>query len=144
LYGAVRRLAYIERTTNYTTTADLLANAGDVFSSDQTFTADGTSSYIVQFYTPRLIQSNNFGTLSVILTDGGNNGLGRLAFQQPSDGNENGAGGLFQRFYTPAAGSRSLNVRGVINSGTGTIGAGDGTGSNDMPAFLAIYGPVLT
>lgn len=144
LYGAVRRLAYIERTTSYTTTATTLSTATDIFSSDQTFTADGTSSYLVVFYVSYMGNSNASGTVATVLTDGGNNGLGRFFAIQPSGANELQAGGIYQRFYTPAAGSRSLNVRAFVNAGTGTLGASDGTGTNDCPMFLAVYGPILT
>ena len=96
------------------------------------------------FYVSYMGNTNANGTIAVILTDGGNNGLGRFVAIQPSAANELVPGGVFQRFYTPAAGSRSLNVRAFVNAGTGTLGASDGTGTNDCPMFLAVYGPILT
>ena len=145
LYGAVRRLAYIERTTNYSITATTIATGTDMFSSDLTFTADGTSSYLVAFYAGSYSShSGSGGVVELYLTDGGNNALGRFSQQQINTTGNLPGSGVRQRYYTPASGSRSINIRGIVNSGTGTLGMGDGVSTNDMPGYLAIFGPIIT
>jgi hypothetical protein len=145
LYGAVRRLAYIERTSNYQTTATTVATAPNMFSSNLTFTADGVSSYLVVFFSgSSMSHSGASGLISVFLTDGGNNALGRLSFHQQSGADERQNGAIHQRYYTPTAGSQSLNVRAHTNSATLTMLMNNGVGENDVPGFLAIYGPALT
>ena len=144
LNASLKRIAYIERTTNYTFTATTVATGTDMFSSDLTFTADGTSSYLVVF-NPGSYSSHSGagGIVETYMTDGGNNALGRFSQQQiNTTGNLPGA--IRQRYYTPASGSRSVNIRGIVSSGTGTLGMGDGASTNDLPGFLAIYGPVTT
>ena len=145
LYGAVRRLAYIERTTDYVFTATTVATSTDMFSSDLTFTADGTSSYLVVFYSGAgQSHTGASGVISVYLTDGGNNALGRMTRHQHDGAAEITPGAVAQRYYTPASGTRTINVRAIVNNATGTLYMSDANGTNDMPGYLAIFGPILT
>jgi hypothetical protein len=145
---AARRLGLETRTTNYTANQTALASASNVFSGSITWTADGTSTYWVEFFSPRVIMPNNAGTFFTLnLVDGSGGGLGMAAlvfnnnttgFQVP----------LSVRVpYTPAAGSRTVNFRAVKN-GTGdpSIQAGSGgSGLLDaLPMWFAVYGPELT
>ncbi len=138
-------MAYIERTTDYVFTATTIATSTDMFSSDLTFTADGTSSYLVVFYSGAgQSHTGASGVISVFLTDGGNNGLGKMTSHQHDGAAEISPGGIAQRYYTPASGSRSLNVRATVNNATGTLLMSDGNGTNNMPGYLAVFGPILT
>jgi len=147
LTGA-RRLGFETRTTAYTANQTALASATNVFSSSITWTADGTSTYFVQFFSPRVIMPNNSGTFFTLnLVDGSGGGLGMAALVL----NNNNPGfqiPLSVRVaYTPAAGSRTINFRAVKN-GTGDpiIQAGSGgSGLTDaFPMWLAVYGPETT
>lgn len=138
--ASIKRLAFIERTTNYTINQTSISAASDVFSSDLTWTADG-STYIVEFFGLVGTVANQF--TKVFMTDGGNNGRGALAVIY--FGNETGVQAVYARkYYTPSAGSVTINVRATVPSGSTSINAGDGTGTNDPPAYLAVYGPVTT
>jgi hypothetical protein len=137
----LRRIAYIERSTAYTINQTAIASATDIFSSDLTWTATGAT-YIVEIFC--LAQSPANGFTKIFLTDGGNNALG--SFGTCSAGTQITLVPFFARkYYTPAAGTATINARGIyLTTGNGAIQAGDGTGSNDPVAFLAVYGPVLT
>jgi hypothetical protein len=147
LYGTIRRIAYQERTTDYTSTATTIASATNVFSSNVTFTADGTSKYLVEFYCPRYLTSTTADAgFGLHLTDGGNNGLGLLSSIGVANGDSARTSVLARVYYLFSAGAISINLRGVIGAGTGTINAGSGgaTTASYFPAYLAVYGPPLT
>lgn len=137
----LKRITYIERSTAYTVNQTAVASATDIFSSDLTWTATGAT-YVVEFF--GLVQTAATGFTKMILTDGGNNGLGAIGVAYA--GSQVTIQGLFARkYYTPAAGTATINVRGIYaTAGNGALNAGDGTGTNDPIAFLAVYGPVLT
>jgi hypothetical protein len=147
LTGA-RRLGFETRTTNYSANQTALASASNVFSGSITWTADGTSTYWVQFFSPRVVMPNNSGTfftLNLVDGSGGALGMAALVLNNSSIGMQNP---LSVRVpYTPAAGSRTVNFRAVKN-GTGdpTIQAGSGgSGLTDaFPMWLAVYGPETT
>jgi hypothetical protein len=147
LNNTVRRIAYVERTSDFTSTATSIATATDIFASDITFTADGTSRYLVEFYTPLLRQpAVNDSYASVVLTDGGNTGRGTMALISVTNGDSARATILARSFIQFSAGSTTLNLRLVVSSGTGTIVSGNGgTGITSwFPSYLAVYGPPLT
>jgi hypothetical protein len=138
LYG-MRRLANQTRTTNYSVTSPTAT--GNVFSSAATFTADGTSTYIIEWSLPFVITGAATNILYVMFYDGATQ-LGQ--YEVYSAGSSIGVPVYGTRFYTPAAGSRSIQIAARQNAGTGEIRCGDGTGGNYLTAHLAVYGPVLT
>jgi hypothetical protein len=138
---SIRRIGFQSRTTNYTINQTVLSSATDIFTSDITWTADG-STYIVEFHGIVTTAANGYSFIA--LTDGGNNGIGSLAVVH--FGSIAGVQTVYtRRYYTPAAGSVTINARGRFSTaGNGALVAGDGTGTNDPPAYLAVYGPVTT
>ena len=146
LYGPVRRIAHIERTTTYTVSATTLAAAADVFSSDLTFTADGTSKYLIEFYCQRFVTGAADQFVFVNLVDGSGTGLGSLAGVL-NVSSTTYAPAFARVFYQPAAGSFSINVRATKSGGAdGAIyGGSGGTGATSaFPMYLSVYGPPLT
>jgi hypothetical protein len=147
LTGA-RRLGYQTQSSNYTVNQTALASASDMFSSDITFTADGTSTYWVEFYSGRVVSPNANSTYSwLVLTDGGNNALGTMAivFNNATTGFQIP---VYSRVpYTPAAGSRTINTRAIYSGTSGMVfygGSGGATPGDMMPMWLAVYGPETT
>jgi hypothetical protein len=148
LTGA-RRLGYQTRTTNYTAdqTYANIASAADMFSSDITFTADGTSTYWVQFYCGRVLAPAVANAYSgLYLTDGGSTTRGLMAilfnnadvgFQLPCHARVP---------IIPSAGSFTINIRATATLGSFTWGAGAGgaTEFDNFPMWLAVYGPETT
>ena len=137
----IRRFAYTTRTSTLVCSGTSFATGTEVFASDITFTADGTSTYWVEFFLPGF---NTDGTTHVTyfgLSDGSTTQIGLLTQYSLVAGF---FGSTIQRFpYTPAAGSRSLNVRCWVSGSSSTIYAGV-SGADFGPAYLAVYGGYLS
>jgi hypothetical protein len=145
-FNSLRRLAYQTRTSSYTTATSTPASAAKAFSSDLTFTSDGSSLYLIEFYCSRLQTSaviNDFIAACLFDVTGGVS-LGHFGMVQTPVANNSSAPLLGRIWITPAAGSRSYNT--VIthgsNAGTAYAAALGGTaGSSPIPMFMSIYGP---
>ena len=147
IYQGVQRLAFGTRTTNYSISSTTLAGAADAFASDLTWTADGTSSYRIEAYWPFIESAQTANALiQMWLVDGSGTGLGRLGYVGYADGTRSGAQGAVNPsyFYTPAAGSTSINMRMIYENGPGNASAGAGGSAANVPAYLAVYGPTIT
>jgi hypothetical protein len=151
LYDSVRRIAFTQRTTSYNVNATSVAGAGDVFTGGGatgaalTWTADGTSAYRIEFFCPFVDTATNAGAaVSIHLTDGSGNDLGRIAIVGNADGSRNEDAAQFAvYYYTPAAGSRTINVRATRNVAGGLLACGAGGSGSTVPMFLAVFGPAL-
>ena len=146
LYDSIRRLGFEQRTSNYSISSTTVAGAADVF-TDVTWTADGTSAYRIEAYFPFVESAQAANAfVEVWLVNGSGTGLGRLAYVGYADGTRSAAQGAVNPsyFYTPAAGSTSINIRIINFGGTGNASAGAGGAAANVPAFLAVYGPALT
>ena len=149
IYTGVVRLGFGTRTTDYVATATTTAAAADIFSSDITFTADGTSTYFVEFYTMRVINPGSSGPyLSLMLVTGAGTALGSmgLVLGTPPGAQGSQAPIHLKVPFTPAAGSTSVNIRGVRSGADFTIAGGNGgTALTDpFPMWMAVYGPDVT
>ena len=149
LRDSIVRLDTQTRTTEYTSTVTTIAGASDVFATDVTFTADGTSAYIVEFFCCDMVQpATNDVKASVHLVTGAGTGLGNMvAFMGIGNANTLGISVYSVFSYTPSAGSTSINIRGVINA-AGTMRLRGGTGGSGLedyvPTRLSVYGGKLT
>jgi hypothetical protein len=145
LYQSTRRLAYQTRTSTISSiTATTFATGTSIFDTPATFTADGTSSYLVEFHVALCIHAGGANQISLVLADS-TTAVGVLALPCSTGGGGDGVP-VFCRFYwTPAAGSRSLNVRCFVNANEAQLYMGTGTGgaSSYTPGYLAVYGPLI-
>ncbi len=138
LYGNVRRLAYQTSTSNQTTTTSF-ATAPNLV-SDATFTANGTSSYLVEVYIPLAETGGTNGSYIDIRFDIDNVDIALISRITRSEGTNASSASVFARFfYTFASGSRAVNMRPVHVGTAGTV-----YGTQGLPIALAIYGPPLT
>ena len=143
LYGSIRRLGLVTRTSNYSISSLTVAGAADVFSSDITWTAESGVAYIIEFYCPILYTGNGATAESFAhLVDGSGNNLGALAYA--GTGANQGSSQYVKMRYTPGAGSKSVNIRGRYIGVAGNLYAGNGGDGDYMPAYLAVYGPDIT
>jgi hypothetical protein len=118
--------------------ATTFAGASELFSAgDATWTADGTSTYLVEFFVPFVVTASATHTTNFGLSDGGSTQLALLG----QINNLAGIGTPFHArfFYTPAAGSRSVNVRVWVTSNTSDL-YGENAGSGFVPMFLRVTG----
>lgn len=150
--GSNRRLDYQTRTTTYTVSSGTFSGASDIFSTNLSFTANGTSTYWIEFYSTFAYTGYTGvdSAVSIYLTDGSGADLGRC-FVSPKnnvDGARTYSGVCFKVPYTPSSGTKTINFRAFLSSGStttsGGISAGAGGAGNDMPMFMAVYGPALT
>jgi len=142
LYAPTRQLAYVTRgasgTDNYTVSDTSSPGGTDIFSSDASWTADGTSTYWVEVYFSIVECGASAGSEVIIhLVNGSGTSIYRLGVI--------GQASVRHIFhvkvpYTPAAGAAAVNVRAYRAVSNGTMYAG----SPGPVAYLAVYGPVLT
>jgi len=146
LYKSVQRLGFQTRTTDYTVSATSIASAADIFASDITFTADGTSAYRIEACFPRISTASNANSsVTLNLVDGSGNDLGAMALVGEPDGGTTIHSPVFVvYYYTPAAGSRSINVRAIRSVANGIIYNGAGGSGARLPSYLAVFGPAIT
>jgi hypothetical protein len=144
----IRRLGYVQTTTSYSVTSTTVAGAANLFASSITFTADGTSAYRIEFFCPQVQAGVALNaSIQANLVDGSGNDLGRLCDTPLSSASTPPAQSLFNAvyFYTPTAGSKTVNARGVYVGATGgQFICGAGGSGNRVPMYLAVYGPPLT
>jgi len=149
LYGSIRRLGFQTRTTDYTINTATLASAADVFSSDITWTADGTSTYWIEGQVQGYTGDTAGQFVEVFLVNGAGTALNRaylIAYNMVTGQRLFGTG-RFSIPYTPSAGSVSINVRAVYNAasnGAALQASAAGAGTTYSPMWLAVYGPNLT
>ena len=144
LRDSIIRLGFQTRGTggadNYSITQTLLASATDVFSADISFTADGTSSYLIEGYCPAITQGQSNQTVSAILVKGDGTSLGSVCDSFNSVG-VSVVPFFFRYWYTPSAGTQTINLRGVRDAASnGTMRFGGGY----APGYIALYGPPTT
>jgi hypothetical protein len=147
----IKRLAYQTRTTSYTVDQTAIASAANVFGTSAIWTADGTSAYSVEVYFPRVTAPANTATYVEIdlynVTTAAS--IGTLGFVQTNSATPEMSTAFFGKyFYTPAAGTTTLNVRVVRSAasvnGNVAMGSGGAALTSYMPGFIAVYGPPLT
>jgi len=137
----IKRLGYVERTTQSDSSASTFAAGTNLFATDITFTADGTSAYRIEFFGgPGDTQAGGrdiYLALSVSGTE-----TGRFHIFDVSS--RLGVQIACVRYLTPTAGSKTINFRHLSGGTLTTIRSGNGTGTNQFPMFMAVYGPDLT
>ena len=138
------RLAYQTRATNYTISATTWAAAAELF-TDVSWTADGTSAYVVEVLSGINFYAGSTG-YNVYISLGTGSGTELVTMAQKADP-PRAPIGLFKYFYTPSAGTATLNVRawkeGGGSDGTIEIAAGSGRAVAGL-AYIAVYGPQTT
>jgi len=128
------------RTTNATgISATSFAAASELFSAgDATWTADGTSTYIIEFFAPDVVTNTATHATFFGLSDGGANQIGLLGRMNNLAGI---SGSVFLRYYyTPTAGVKSVNVRVWVTSNTSDVYGETGAGSSYTPMYLRVIG----
>lgn len=142
-----RLLGSRTRTTNYTSDQTTLSMA-NMFDTGITWTADGTSTYWVEFYCPRLVLPNTGGAyVTLCLVDGSGNGLGAAALILSGSATGNQMPVYARVPYTPASGSRTINFRAPYGTAANAVwygGSGGATTSDLLPMWMAVYGPQVT
>ena len=141
-FNNFRRLAFATRTSNYQTYANTIAGAPEVF-SDISFTANGTSSYLIEVGLGTSTYPSASGLVqSIYLTNGAGTAIALIANWQMQQ-QDRSSTGITKYWYTPSAGTITLNVVGTVNDPAQnfTINAGTGVGGAAIPMYIAVFGP---
>lgn len=138
---APRRLAYVTRgsagTDNYTVSDTTSPGTTDIFSSDASWTADGSTYWIETYFSIVEAGSSAGSEVIIHLVDGSGANIHRLGVV----GQASVRHPLFLRVpYTPSAGSAAVNIRAYRSVSNGIMYAG----SPGPVAYLAVFGPDLT
>jgi len=139
LYSSQKLIGTRTEGGNYTVNQTLIASASDVFSSDITWTANGTSAYRIEFYCGAMANAAG-GFTQVILVDGSGTKIQQIAQCTASVAIRCPC--FVSVYYTPSAGSASVNIRGIYAT------AGNGTLFSSAADFqimrLSVFGPDIT
>lgn len=145
LYSTVQRLAYQQRTTDYTAQGTEPGTNGNIFASNLTWTADGTSAYRVEFFACQMSTGSTAGSEAFIsFVNSAGTSLGRMYNVGVADGTRSASNGVYiSWYYTPTAGAAAINARGWRSNSDATIRGGASGAGNYVPMFMAVYGPAL-
>lgn len=113
-------------------TADTVVTAG-------AFTADGTSAYLIEFYSYSVIPGATAAgrNVSIQLFDGAT-AIGTLGIVQTPAAAATVVPVRAARRLVPANASKTYAVKAIVNAGTGTIDAGAGGSGVAMPGYIRI------
>jgi hypothetical protein len=133
--GGTEELGYTEFTADVTISATSEAAATTVVTASA-ITFDGSTTAIIEFFSPAVDPSGVAGTIDLFLFQDGSS-IGRLSKTRAGD---TGAGGpvFAARRLTPASGSRTYSVRGMRTVSNGNVRAGAGGSGNFMPGYIRI------
>jgi hypothetical protein len=134
---AVKRIGFQERLTSYSVNATSVATATNIFTNNITWTANG-GTYLIRAYFPFAETGQTANSwLNIHLVNGAGASISSLGYVGYGDGTR-GAVSIcsFDYFYTPSAGSVSINCRAYYNTSAGVLNAANN--------YLAVYGPILT
>lgn len=138
-----RRLAYITRDTLYSATSSTVAGAANIFASDLSITANGSTAYRFEIYFPSVYaEAVGNGNTSVTLVKGDGTTIG-----YPGVGGRTTSGNVGQYYfyscfsYVPAAGVQTFNVRATHLNANGGTGYPQYTANTSILMHFAIYEP---
>lgn len=157
IYGGVQRLSQVTRTSDYTVNATTGSGAANIFSSNLTWTADGSSSYVFTFSSPSFqggVASANATFAYLIVWDVTANaqvGSSVWTLSRCTSAGEAPGPTYVQQVITPTAGVKTWNVRCYYynfgGAGAVTIFPIFQVGTGDLwanSAFAAIYAGGVT
>ena len=124
IYNGQRVYGLQRRTTDYTFFAGAMTSASDMFATPITFTADGTSSYILECAFVYNMSATSTGYIASSFYNSGAAILETSAISS-STATATNVWTVYNKFiWTPSSGAKSINVRGGVgNTATAT---GDG------------------
>lgn len=129
-------IAYGIKTSTVTTTGTTFATGADILTSALSFTADGTSSYLIRCIGVDWQNSGASNTNDLRLNLDSADGGFMALWTCPGVSNLAPVTGYI--LITPSAGTHTVNARFTVSAGTGTITAGSGGAGNRGPAVVTI------
>jgi len=139
-----RRLGTVTLDGSYSVSSSSLGSAANIFSSSITWTAVASTEYRIELIIPFLETATNAGaTIYTDITDTSTNAAISVARTGSGNGTNAAYGTITQIVYwTPGAGSKSVNARAFNTVATGTL---YGRSAFEVaPMRLSVFGPVST
>ena len=135
--GGFSVVDYAEFTSNVSITATTEGTAQSVVSGAG-FTADGTSHYLVEFFSPSSHPDTGAAgrSLVFVMLDGATV-IGQSSVTTPASSTDN-VPINFRRRLVPSAASHTFAVKAFVSAGTGVIGASTGGAGNALPGFIMV------
>lgn len=133
---ASAELSYVEITSNVSIVSTSAGAPTNIITSGVIATDGGTRIRIEFCTTAWFPPAAGSITMHALLTEVSVGAKGQIGQLKSAAGAF--APVLFVREFTPTAGTHQYQVGGWCDSSSGTVVAGDGTGSNVTPAFLRI------
>ena len=133
--GGEYQIASATRATNYTIQATSIGSAEEAF-SDVSFVADG-GTYVVEVGFPAWISGTANYNLYCYLCDGDGNAIATIGQLATSSGVGRIGPNAFRYYYTPSAGTRTVNIRFTKESGSanGTVEVDASSGRSVAGSF---------
>lgn len=133
--GGEYQIASATRATNYTVQATSIGSAEEAF-SDVSFVADG-GIYVVEVGFPAWITGTANYNLYCYLCDGDGNAIATIGQLATSSGVGRIGPNAFRYYYTPSAGTRTVNIRFTKESGSanGTVEVDASSGRSVAGSF---------
>ena len=131
-------LAYTAYTANVNPTATVEASADTVVTASAVV-FDGSTVVMVEFFCPIARANASAGaTMNIWLFDNGTSiGTFAVVGQGTTQANEYKPV-MAARRLTPSAASHTYSARATVSTGTGVVGAGNGTAANQGPGYIRI------
>jgi hypothetical protein len=125
IYKGQRVYGFQRRTTDYTFYAGSMTLASDMFATPITFTADGTSSYILECAFVYSMSATSTGYISSSFFNSGSVILETSAASS-SNATATNLWTVYNKYiWTPSSGSKSINVRGAVGNTATALGDGN-------------------
>lgn len=148
IYGSVKRLDHQTFTGTYTSTSSTSSGAADIFASDLSWTADGTSTYILLGYYSYGYTGTDLGATKLVgFVKGDGSNIKGHSWMDGQNGNSSYrmySSGFFQMHYLPTAGTQTVNMRSWYNGSNSNNSAIIADNSSQAEVFMSVYGPVMT
>lgn len=129
-------VSYVQFTTGVGISATTEASANTVVTS-AAVTADGTTEYWVEFFSPQWIAGSAGNNLTAVLYDGISS-IGIMGVYGDTSTQAYGPA-VVKRKITPSAGSHTYSIRGFINAGAAAQFSGQAGGAgNHVPGYIKV------
>jgi hypothetical protein len=139
-----RRLGTVTLDGSYSVSSSTLGGAANIFASSITWTAVAATEYRIELIVPFLETGVTQGsTIYTDITDTSTNGAISVGRTGSGNGTSAAFGTITQTVYwTPGAGSKSVNARAFHTIAAGTLYGR--SGFEIAPIRLSVFGPVST
>jgi len=136
--GGFSVVDYVEFTATVSISATTEGTANTIVAGAG-FTADGTSRYEIEFFSPQARPDATAAArqLRLVLFEGAT-ALGQIGFTFTAALGNDSKPLVMKRILTPTAASHTYTIAGFVNAGTGAVVGGTGGAGNAVPGYVMV------